>query len=77
MPPRPRKYTTTWEGPTGSVKIEITHTEEYSDGRDHIEVRVRHPKDAPLPVTQSGYLSHFISATELPRLADRALRQPL
>ena len=63
--PRPRKYTTAWEGPTGRVKIEITHTEEYFNGRDHIEVRTLSPRNALLPITQTGYLSHFISATEL------------
>src|SRR5208282_1849406 len=29
----------------------------------HLEVRSIHPQDAPLPITETGYRSHFIAAS--------------
>ena len=34
-------------------------------GTDHIEVYVVHPKHAVIPITETGYRSHFIDQEEL------------
>lgn len=63
-------FIVTWEG----IEIEITcnepdymksHREIYGYGMFHIEVRSISPEKAPLPITESGYKSIFISEPEL------------
>lgn len=49
------KHTITWRG----VEIEITFTPEQFGMVDHIELRTKNK--TPLPVTSSGYRSHFIN----------------
>lgn len=61
MPAKPRrpkssKVRLTWR----HARLEITHTRDYFDeGQDHLEVRVRSPKGAPIPITETGYRSEF------------------
>ncbi len=44
----------------------VRHTRDYlSAGWDHIEIDVLSPEGAPLPITETGYLSHFLSADEV------------
>lgn len=51
-----------WNGVTVSVR----HQRDYiSKGWDHIELRVVAPKGAILPITATGYLSHFLTPAEL------------
>jgi hypothetical protein len=47
-----------WQG----VTIEIGYEAEWlgCDCTAHLELRVRHPEGAPLPVTETGYRSHFL-----------------
>lgn len=53
-----------WRGVTARVR----HTPNYlSKGWSHIELIVLTPKGAPLPITQTGYLSHFLGAELLAR----------
>jgi hypothetical protein len=48
------------------VTARIRHTPNYiNQGWSHIELIVLSPKDAPLPITQTGYLSHFLDEDEL------------
>ena len=48
------------------VTARVRHTRNYiNDGWSHIELIVLTPKDAPLPITQTGYLSHFLDEGEL------------
>lgn len=57
-----------WTNPvTGeTVSIAITHTRNYLvKGTDHIEVRSVKPARAPLPITDTGYLSHFAGSPEV------------
>ncbi len=57
-----------WVNPvTGKpVRLSITHGRDYLvEGNDHLEVRVEAPRGASLPITETGYLSHFIDAREL------------
>ena len=61
-PPRPRSQRFTWRHVTLSVK----HTRDYlASGQSHLELSVVAPKGCPLPITDTGYRSHFIEAAEL------------
>lgn len=56
--PAPRKTTErlTWRG----IEMTATHTRDWlSDGWSHLELRVMKPKGIPVPITTTGYLSHF------------------
>lgn len=51
-----------WRG----ITCRVRHTRDYlSPGTDHIEIEVVSPEGAPLPVTTTGYRSHFIAADDL------------
>ena len=66
--PHKSRFEIDWQNPvTGeAVRIRITHAREYlTSGSDHIEVESIKPKKAPLPITETGYRSHFMPATEL------------
>jgi hypothetical protein len=61
---QPRKIAQrfSWNGITVSVR----HQRDYiTKGWDHIELRVVAPKGAILPITATGYLSHFLTPAEL------------
>ena len=48
------------------VTCRVRHTPTYlSKGWSHIEIIVQRPKGAPLPITQSGYCSHFLDQDQL------------
>ena len=48
------------------VTAKIRHTPDYiSKGWTHIELVVVAPKGAPLPITETGYRSHFLDADDL------------
>lgn len=67
-PPRKTRYEIAWRNPvTGdTVKVRISHSRDYlSNGTDHVEVESIAPKKAPLPITETGYRSHFVPALEL------------
>ena len=49
------QYIITWRG----VEIEITYTPEKFGMVDHLELRTENK--APLPVTETGYRSHFMN----------------
>lgn len=66
--PRKTKFQIDWRNPVTAetVHIRITHARDYLvTGTDHIEVESIKPKKAPLPITATGYLSHFIPALQL------------
>lgn len=61
---RPRKAVEkfTWLG----VEMSATHTRDWlGDGWSHIEMRVLRPKGRPVPITDTGYLSHFLDEADL------------
>jgi hypothetical protein len=67
-PPRKTRYEIQWLNPVSNehVTIRITHARDYlSSGSDHIEVESINPRKAPLPITETGYRSHFMPALEL------------
>lgn len=62
--PVPRKTTErfTWRG----IEMTATHTPNYiSTGWSHLELRVVKPKGMPVPITDTGYLSHFLAEDDL------------
>jgi len=64
--PRKRKPPTIHKLVWRDVTCRVRHTRDYlSEGWSHIEIIVLAPKDAPLPITQTGYLSHFLEEEEL------------
>ena len=65
------QHTMDWQGITLSVSFERdwlnmgTHSKY---GTAHLQVRAVNPKNAPLPITETGYRSHFIPADQIDRL---------
>lgn len=65
-PPRKRRPTTTHKLVWRHVTCRVKHAPDYmSQGWSHIEIIVQSPKGAPVPITQTGYLSHFLDEEEL------------
>ena len=63
---RAKRKTTTHAFVWRSIMIEIHHTRDYLyPGTDHIELHVKKPKAAVLPITDTGYRSEFVDAEEL------------
>lgn len=65
---RPARYYIMWQNPISNeqIGVRITHTRDYLRvGQDHVEVESTRPKRAALPITESGYRSHFLDALEL------------
>lgn len=66
--PHKSRYEIEWLNPISHerVRIRITHAREYlSSGSDHLEIESIKPKRAPLPITETGYRSHFMPALDL------------
>jgi hypothetical protein len=62
--PHKTRHEIDWVNPvTGeTVRIRITHGREYLfASSDHLQIESIGPEKAPLPITETGYLSHFIS----------------
>lgn len=49
-------YHLSWRG----IEIEVTHSPNKWSVVEHLEVRSIKPEGAPLPITGTGYLSHFV-----------------
>lgn len=86
--PKPSDETLVWEGITLAIAYQrhwLPPDEDYP-GRAHLEVRVIAPEGAPLPITDTGYRSHFLltgiaeqaggPAAYVRRWLDEASRQP-
>lgn len=66
--PRKTRFEIQWQNPVTreAVRICITHSRDYlASGSDHVEVESIRPKRAPLPISETGYRSHFMPALEL------------
>jgi hypothetical protein len=65
MKRQPEIYRSDWHG----ILLEITYEPQWMPahvvGKDmaHIQVRSIHPTDAPLPITETGNRSHFVTAS--------------
>ena len=66
--PRKTRYEIQWRDPASetTITVRITHARDYlSSGNDHLEIESLRPKKAPLPITETGYRSHFLPPLEL------------
>ena len=66
--PNKARFEIDWLDPlTGkSVRVRVIHSRDYlGQSQDHIEVESIVPKKAPLPITETGYRSHFLPPLEL------------
>lgn len=55
-------YSIRWQG----IKIEITcRTRWLGSPYSHLEVRAADPPNAPLPITETGYLSYYFHPSEI------------
>jgi hypothetical protein len=66
--PSTARYEFDWKDAARNVtlRVRVTHARDYlAQGHDHIEVQSIAPKKAPLPITETGYRSHFLSPLEL------------
>ena len=60
--PKPRTARFTWR----HVRLAVKHTPNYlSPGQSHLELTVIAPKGCPVPLTDTGYFSHFLPAEML------------
>jgi hypothetical protein len=60
--PRQHTHRLTWR----HAQLEVRHTPDYlGEGSHHIEVIVKAPKGAPIPITHTGYRSQFVEREEL------------
>ena len=65
-PTKKKSVTTTHKLVWRHVTCRVRHTPNYiSKGWSHIEIIVLAPKAAPIPITQTGYLSHFLDEEHL------------
>lgn len=65
---RKTRYELVWRNAPAndSVVLRITHSRDYlTSGTDHIEIESIRPRNAPLPITETGYRSHFLTPLEL------------
>jgi hypothetical protein len=66
--PHKTRYEIDWRDPVSSsvIKVRITQSRDYlGQGQDHIEVQTVKPAKAPLPISETGYRSHFMTGLEL------------
>lgn len=61
-----QSLTIVWRDPVSGTptQIRIGYTPDYFAGTDHLELQVLKPKDAKLPVTETGYRSQFLKPHE-------------
>jgi hypothetical protein len=55
MEQQPQVHRFTWQG----IEIEVIYTPVSWDETAHLEIRSIKPPRAPLPITETGYRSHF------------------
>jgi hypothetical protein len=74
IPPAQDLASLHWRG----ITRRADHTPNYiNDGWSHIELRVLAPQGAPLRITSTGYLSHFLSEDHIVACGAAACVDPL
>lgn len=66
--PNKTRFEIDWRDPVAGsvVRVRVTHSRDYLGmGQDHVEVESIAPAKAPLPITETGYRSHFLAPLEL------------
>lgn len=64
-----KTFSLTWRG----TMLSIRHTPKYFGHADHVEITVKKPRTAILPITETGYRSHFIDPDDLARAGGAVL----
>ncbi|MEW7006753.1 hypothetical protein [Lentilitoribacter sp. EG35] len=49
----------TWHDGIADIQIEATYSPQKFGVMSHLEIRSIHPENAALPITETGYRSHF------------------
>lgn len=47
------------------IRVSLRHVHNYCSVIEHLEIRTVDPEKAPLPITETGYKSHFIDEGSL------------
>lgn len=63
--PEPETHIIEWGPDWEKIKVEITFTREKFFQSDHLEFRSIEPERQPLPITETGYRSHFAPCGEI------------
>lgn len=58
-------YTLMWHDGISEIEILITLNPDYFKDVAHLEIRSIAPERAPLPITETGYRSHFIHTADI------------
>lgn len=61
--PRSRSFNLVWRD--WKLAIRQSFPSYVGEGRTHLEITVKSPAGAPIPITDTGYRSHFIATDEL------------
>lgn len=61
--PRGRSYSLVWRD--WKLAIRQSFPDYAGEGRTHLEITVKAPAGAPIPITDTGYRSHFVATDEL------------
>ena len=64
------KYRCHWQCDWLSVEILITFTPNYLASYDHLTIQSINPQKHPLPITETGYRSHFAPHGEMQAQGD-------
>lgn len=62
------EYRCLWQCDWLTIHILITFRPHYFSDYDHLEIRSIEPENHPLPITETGYRSHFEPHGEIERL---------
>lgn len=58
-------FTLMWHDGISEIEILITLKPDYFKDMAHLEIRSIAPERAPLPITETGYRSHFIHTADM------------
>ena len=61
--PRGRSFSLVWRD--WKLAIRQSFPDYAGEGRTHLEITVKSPAGAPIPITDTGYRSHFVATDEL------------
>ena len=56
-----KTYAFKWCG----ICISLKHVHKYCGVIEHVEIRAVDPENAPLPITETGYKSHFVDEASI------------
>lgn len=60
----------TYEFEWCGIRISLQHVHKYCGVIEHLEIRAIDPEKAPLPITETGYKSHFVDEASINRYSN-------